>query len=209
MVWGPKRDWVWFLLFRLCNHILIKETPLKKNLEKKKKLLSFLWEHTVFAPSDVKSRAGSITHSPYSIRPLTPRCWFFTNVATDLLSRLPKLFSGLFLPLLQSSSWLWCLCSMALLNFFNSVYSELNFLFRINHSISDTRQLLKWMAPNCKPNNPGVSYSFGWMDSFIILCQWRAIPSLPPSHCWQLCFRTSSDKMSPDLGLTVSVWLLL
>ena len=111
----------------------LKRLPLRNIWKRKKKLLSFLWEHTVFAPSDVKSRAGSITHSPYSLRPLIPRCWIFTNVATDLLSRLPKLFSGLFLPLLQSASWLWC--SMALLNFLYSVYSELNFLFGINHSL--------------------------------------------------------------------------
>ena len=53
----PKRDWVWFLLIRLWNHVLIKEPPLKKNL-----FTLRLLEHTVFAPSDVKSRAGSITH---------------------------------------------------------------------------------------------------------------------------------------------------
>lgn len=53
----------------------LKRLPLRKIWKRKKKLLSFLWDHTVFAPSDVKSRAGSITHSPYSIRPLTPRRW--------------------------------------------------------------------------------------------------------------------------------------
>lgn len=126
----------------------LKRLPLWKIWKRKQNLFYFLWEHTVFVPSDVKNRAGSITYSPYSIRPLTPRCCFFKNIATDLLSHLPKLFSALFLPLLPSASWhFWCLCSMALLNFFYSVYSELNFLFRINHSISDTRQLLKQTGP--------------------------------------------------------------
>lgn len=156
----------------------LKRLPLWKIWKRKQNLFYFLWEHTVFVPSDVKNRAGSITHSPYSIRPLTPRCCFFKNIVITS--------SQAFLCTVPSSA---TKCQMALLvslfhgltefllfSLFWTEFPVQNKPLHLWHSISGS----SWnrLAPNCKPNNPGVSL-FIRMDGIIQ----NSLPMESNSNC--------------------------
>lgn len=129
-----------FLLIRFRHHLIIiwlKSFPLKN-----KHLSSLLGEHRrtwFFALSDIGSRAG---HGPYFIGPLTPRCWCPEKVAVHLWSLFAELFSLFF------SLWY-----KVPARFGRSV-PWFDFLSRMNHVISDNRQLFGQTGQTLQTNDP-------------------------------------------------------